>query len=165
MVSVWLRSLEEVEETVLKWSAGLESEGFWWTPGADVNSIGGLVRHIGGASERLMRYAQGQPIPEELRRSGAQELSAASERPEVVLDAFYGSLSSIKAEMSDLTPEALQALHPVGRAAVPTKAAFILHHLIEHAQHHAGQLIVMRKLWNLRAEEESRQLEVGGGQL
>jgi uncharacterized damage-inducible protein DinB len=149
MVSVWLRGLEDVEETVVKWSEGLNAEGFWWTPGDGLNSIGGLIRHIGGASERLTRYAQGRPIPEELRRSAAQELSATAEAPEVILSAFYGSFSSVRAALSDLPPEALQAVHPVGRAAVPTKAAFILHHLVEHAQHHAGQVIVTRKLWKL----------------
>ena len=150
MASVWLRGLEDVEETVAKWSDGLSAEGFWWTPGEGLNPVGGLVRHIGGASERLLYYALGRPVPEALKRTAPQELAATGEAPEEALEAFRATFARIRADLEALTPEAIETVHPVGRAAIPAKAAFVLHHLVEHAQHHAGQVIVMRKLWALQ---------------
>lgn len=148
-VSAWLRGLEDVRETLERWAGGLPPEGFWWTPGPPLNSVGGLLRHIAGASERLLAYALGEET-EALRRSAAEELRASEEAPEALLGEALRVLAAVEARLGRLEPAQLEAVRPVGRAAVPAQAAFILHHLVEHAQHHAGQVIVMRKLWELQ---------------
>jgi uncharacterized damage-inducible protein DinB len=151
IVSAWLRGLEEVAETAHRWTEGLSPEGFWWTPAPGVNPVGALLRHIGGASVRLHAYALGKDVPEAFRRTVAEDLQATGAAPESVLEEFRTALTLVTDGLRGLDGAALEAVRPVGRAQVPAKAAFILHHLVEHAQHHAGQVILTRKLWDARA--------------
>lgn len=116
-----------------------------------MNPIGGLVRHIAGSSERLLCYALGQPLSEHLRGMVGNELTTTKEPPEQVLSEFAEALGRIREGLRQLQPADLEAVRLVGRKEVPVKAAFILAHLVEHANHHTGQIIVTRKLWNARS--------------
>ncbi len=149
VVSTYLRGLEWTEETVNTW-AEVPTEGFWWVPGAEMNPIGGLVRHISGSSERLLCYALGQPLSDHLKGMVGNELKATREPPGQMLGEFAGTLERIREVLRKLQPAGLETVRLVGRKEVPVKAAFILAHLVEHANHHAGQIIVTHKLWNIR---------------
>lgn len=146
LVSVWLRNLEEVEETVQKWAAGLTPEGFWWVPAPQANPIGGLVRHIGGSSYRLLLRGTGQEIPEALRVRPPEEMALSGRPPEEVLAEFAQNLERVRAGLRALQSEDLMRTVQVG--PYPAKAVYVLDHIAGHAQHHAGQIITTRKLWN-----------------
>jgi hypothetical protein len=148
IVSVWLRNLQEVEETVDKWAANLEPEGFWWVPGESTNPIGGLVRHIGGASYRLWLRGSGQEIPEAIKIKPADEMALRGQ-PTEVLTEFFERIKAVKQGFAGLQEADL------GRIAVFTpiisaKAIYVFDHIGGHALHHAGQIITTRKLWNAR---------------
>ncbi|WP_243664756.1 DinB family protein, partial [Rhodothermus marinus] len=49
-----------------------------------------------------------------------------------------------------LSEAELDAVRPVGRRRLPVRRATILHHLIEHAAHHSGQLILLVRLYARR---------------
>lgn len=153
--SVWIRGLEEVREMTDRWAGDLSTRGFWWTPGEKVNPIGCLVRHIAGASLRLMHNALGEPIPKELIERRKREFQPDNEDPASVLTQFHQELAIVQDRISALTDPELEAVRDVGRLGAKTEAAFIWHHLVEHAQHHVGQIIVMRKLWNVSAGEDT----------
>jgi len=108
----------------LGWAFGLSEEAFWWQPKEGANPIGGLVRHITGSSLRLGSYALGLPLPEWAKRGREWELQGEKEPKE-----------------ADLS-----ALVRVGNQGVEAPRAHVLHHLVEHAQHHAGQVIYASKL-------------------
>ena len=147
--SVWVRGLEDVRETADRWAGGLSAEAFWWVPGPQLNSIGGLLRHIAGASLRLMHYAVGEPLPAELLERAQRELQAEPGRePAQVLAEFHQDLARVQDRILGLGEADLGVVRELGRKRIPLEAAFILHHLVEHAQHHAGQIIVLRKLWD-----------------
>lgn len=148
--SAWLRGLDEVREIADRWAGGLPAEAFWWVPGPQLNPIGGLLRHIAGSSLRLLHYALGEPVPEELRQRARTELQPADEPPEAVLARFHAEMGQVQERLRALEPADLEAVREVGRDRYRVEAAFILHHLVEHAQHHAGQVIVLRKLWDAR---------------
>ncbi|MDW8424432.1 MAG: DinB family protein [Meiothermus sp.] len=150
IVSVWLRSLEEVEETVARWASDLGPAGFWWVPAPDTNPIGGLVRHIGGSSYRLMLRGTGQEIPEAVRIRPAEEMAPSGRNPQEVLAEFAEHMAKTKAALRTLTMGDLERV--VRFAQYEVKAAYVLDHIAAHAQHHAGQIITTRKLWNARQE-------------
>ncbi len=150
LVSVWLRSLEEVEETVERWAADLGPEGFWWVPAPETNPIGGLVRHIGGASYRLLLRGTGQEVPEALRLRPAEEMAPSGRKPQAVLAEFAEKMAQVKAGLRGLQPGDLERVVQLGQYQV--KAVYLLDHIAAHAQHHAGQIIVTRKLWNAQAK-------------
>lgn len=149
VVSVWLRNLEEVEEVVDKWAADLTPEGFWWVPAPQANAIGGLVRHIGVSSMRLYYRGMGREIPEAYRLLPPEQLRVTHEPPAAVLEEFRANLNSVREGLSRLTQADLEAPRSWGDIA-PVRAIYVFDHIAAHAQHHAGQIITTRKLWNAR---------------
>lgn len=145
LVSVWLRNLEEVEETVQKWAGGLTPEGFWWVPAPEANPIGGLVRHIGGSSYRLLLRGTGQEIPEGLRTRAAEEMMPSEHTPQEVLAEFAEKMALTRAGLQGLQEDDLHRRVKVG--PYEARAIYVLDHIAAHAQHHAGQVITTRKLW------------------
>jgi uncharacterized damage-inducible protein DinB len=148
LASVWLRNLQEVEETIEKWAADLEPDGFWWVPGESTNPIGGLVRHIGGASYRLWLRGSGQEIPDSIKIKPADEMALRGS-PTEVLEEFAQRMRAVKQGLADLTEPDLERL-AVFTPTITAKALYVFDHIAGHAQHHAGQIITTRKLWNVR---------------
>ncbi len=146
LVSVWLRNLEEVEETVARWASDLSPAGFWWVPAPGTNPIGGLVRHIGGSSYRLLLRGTGQEVPEALRIRPAEEMAPSGRDPQEVLAEFGENLERVRAGLRALREPDLTRTVQVGPHEV--KAVYVLDHIAAHAQHHAGQIITTRKLWD-----------------
>lgn len=148
IVSVWLRSLQEVEETVEKWAADLGPEGFWWIPGESANPIGGLVRHIGGASYRLWLRGSGQQIPDSIKIKPAEEMALRGEPGEVLAE-FAERMGMVKKGLAGLKETDFDRI-AVFTPTISAKAIYVFDHIAGHAQHHAGQIITTRKLWNAR---------------
>ena len=146
--SSWWRGLEEVRETADRWAGDLPPEGFWWTPGEKVNPIGGIINHIAGSSLRLLHYALGEPLPDELRQRVEREFQPTGEAPAAVLARFHEEMARVQERLLGVSDADLAAVRLFPRREVSAEAMFILHHLVEHAQHHAGQIITMRKLWD-----------------
>lgn len=117
-------------------------------PAPEANPIGGLVRHIGGASHRLWLRGTGQEVPEALRVRAPEEMAPTGQSPEAVLLEFAQNLEKVKAGLRTLTEGDLHRVVRVG--SYQAKAVFVLDHIAAHAQHHAGQIITTRKLWNAR---------------
>lgn len=147
LVSVWLRNLEEVEETVDRWAADLGPEGFWWVPAEGANAVGGLVRHVGMASARLYFRGTGQEIPQAYRLLPPEQLRVTHEPPAAVLEEFRANLRLVRDGLSRLEQPDLEAPCSWGDFA-PVPALYVFDHIAAHAQHHAGQIITTRKLWN-----------------
>lgn len=149
VVSVWLRNLEEVSEMVDRWAADLEPAGFWWLPAPEANPVGGLVRHIGIASVRLLYRGRGEEIPEPFRSLPPEQLRPTHEAPEAVLEEFRGNMRFVREGLAALREADLEAPRQWG-SNPPVRALYIFDHICNHAQHHAGQIITTRKLWNAR---------------
>lgn len=150
LTSAWLRGLEGVDGILTRWVEGIDPETFWAVQGAEINPIGGLVRHIGGASIRLLCYAQGRELPEEVQAGGKVELAPTGEPPEEILATCRARLAEVSDALKALSPDDLEVMRYVGRKKVPVRAVIILHHLMEHAHEHAGQIIVQRKILDAR---------------
>ncbi len=145
-VSAWIRGLEEVRLQLGKWAFDLPQEAFWWRPKEGANPIGGLVRHIAGSSLRLASYALALPLPEWAGRGREWELLGEAEPKDRVVARFQEAWDLILESLRRVREEDLAASVPVGGQGVQAPRAHVLHHLVEHAQHHAGQVIYARKL-------------------
>lgn len=149
IVSVWLRNLEEIEELADKWAASLPEEAFWWVPGEHLNAVGGILRHIAGASTRLAMLGLGLSIPPEMRIRPADEMAVKAVSMQHAMEQFRTELAQVKAQLASLTEADLERLVKVGQGD-PVPARYILDHIAAHAQQHIGQVIVLHKLWNLQ---------------
>ena len=145
-VSAWIRGLEEVRFHLERWAFGLSEEAFWWRPKEEANPIGGLVRHITGSSLRLGSYALGLPLPEWAKRGREWELQGEKEPKEAVVARFGEAWDALLQAFQGVEEADLSALVRVGNQGVEAPRAHVLHHLVEHAQHHAGQVIYASKL-------------------
>ncbi|WP_018111818.1 DinB family protein [Thermus igniterrae] len=145
-VSAWMRGLQEVRLHLERWAFDLPEEAFWWRPKEGANPIGGLVRHITGSSLRLAAYALPLALPEWARRGREWELQGEPEAKAVVVARFQEAWPGLLEAFAGLSEEALGEEVPVGAQGLRAPRAHVLHHLVEHAQHHAGQVIYARKL-------------------
>jgi uncharacterized damage-inducible protein DinB len=147
VASAWIRGLESAEEQILKWTAGLPAEGFWWAPAPDSNSIGGLLNHIAVSILRLGHAARGEDFPPELQKTTAEQLAAAGGDPVPVLDRLKAASAKAKGWLKGLSAADLEQVRELkGRGSAP--AAHLWHKVVEHAHEHVGQVITLRKLWN-----------------
>ena len=142
-VSAWIKGLKEVALHLDKWAFDLPEEPFWRRPKEGANPIGGLVRHIAGSSLRLAHYALGVELPEWARKGREWELLGAPEPKEAVEARFR---EAFLAAFRRVEEAALAEVVRVGHLGAEAPRAHVLHHLVEHAQHHAGQVIYARKL-------------------
>jgi uncharacterized damage-inducible protein DinB len=104
------------------------------------------VRHITGSSLRLGSYALGLPLPEWAKRGREWELQGEKEPKEAVVARFGEAWDALLQAFQGVKEADLSALVRVGNHGVEAPRAHVLHHLVEHAQHHAGQVIYASKL-------------------
>jgi|DewCreStandDraft_5_1066085.scaffolds.fasta_scaffold00166_4 uncharacterized damage-inducible protein DinB len=130
----------------------LPEEALWWEPAPTVASIGARMQHLLGASQRLETYAFGADYDPEALAQMAEREWAPSHRSKVdLLDEARTVFGEVIARIRTLDDAALDERRPVGRRRVLVRRSVILHHLVEHAAHHVGQILLLARLWSARA--------------
>ena len=137
-------SFQMAREDLAKYSTGLTTEQIWATPHG-FGSLGFHLRHIAGATDRLMTYIAGDQL------SDAQLAALKSEKEpgatcEVLLAAMNEAFERAEAAARALEPARLADPRGVGRKQLPTTVIGLLVHLTEHTQRHVGQAISAAKL-------------------
>jgi uncharacterized damage-inducible protein DinB len=134
----------QVKEDVEALAARVAPERLWQTPGGAA-SIGYHLRHIGGATERLLTYARGEALTADQLAAAKRE---ATEMPDLktlvaeVLDRLDRALEQVRG-----TPrESLLDDRKVGRAGLPSNTLGLLFHAAEHATRHAGQAVTTARV-------------------
>lgn len=144
-----LKGLRQVQYWIDEALAQLPDEtALWWEPAAGVPSIGARLQHILGASRRLAVYAlAADPDPESLaaaaRSDWTPQMLPKASLVQEVRDFFAELIHRLEA----LPEEAMDELRPLGRKRLPVRRWTILHHLVEHAAYHSGQLILLVRLY------------------
>src|SRR5215831_6869729 len=125
-------ALVHVREELVRLLAGLSSDQLRARPGGAA-SVAFHVRHIAGATDRLLGYARGEALSEAqrawLRGEGRDEPVEGS----ALLEAALESLDAALAELRSTPRERLLDPRPVGRAALPSTVLGLLFHAAEHA--------------------------------
>ncbi|AWM34232.1 DinB family protein [Hymenobacter nivis] len=123
-----------------------------WAQPAGVAAVGFHLQHLTGVLDRMLTYAQNQPLsPAQLAYLAAEGHPAlGAEAPaaqvEALQKAFGNEVQQALAQLH-LTPEnTLTDYRPVGRAALPSTVIGLLVHAAEHTQRHVGQLLVTARI-------------------
>jgi uncharacterized damage-inducible protein DinB len=140
-------ALMQTAEEVVEVAASLTPEELWQTPGGAA-SPGFHLKHLVGATDRLLTYARGETL------TAAQLASLKSEKaPATPPESTATLIAAVQQSMADAldqlrrTPlDSLTDKRAVGRAALPTTVLGLLSHTAEHAQRHAGQLTTTIKI-------------------
>ncbi len=143
----FLQTAEEVADI----ATSLTHDELWHRPGG-VASPGFHLKHLVGATDRLLTYARGESL------TSAQIAALKAEKdpgtpPETAADLVAAVQQAIARALDQLrnTPvESLTDKRTVGRAALPTTVLGLLFHAAEHGQRHAGQLTTTVKILRAR---------------
>lgn len=136
-------SIEDCEAAV----RDLGPERLWIEPDGAA-SLGFHLRHLAGATDRLLTYARGQTLTSTQKafmlaeRSPGDPPAAAA----ALIAAWREGVDRALAQLAS-TPEAsLLDFRGVGRAQLPSNVLGLLFHAAEHASRHTGQVVTTVRL-------------------
>ena len=137
-------SFQMAREDLAKYTAGLTTEQIWATPHG-FGSVGFHLRHIAGATDRLMTYVAGDQLSDAQLAALKSEKEPGATR-ETLLAEINEAFERAEAATRALEPTRLADPRGVGRKQLPTTVVGLLVHLAEHTQRHVGQAISATKL-------------------
>ena len=142
-----VHALLQVREEVERHVADLTPEQLWARPG-DAGSIGFHLRHIAGATDRLLTYARDESLtPEQIAWLKAE--GVPGEPPATATEAIaiaHQGIDRALAQVRGTDVRTLLDARGVGRARLPTTVIGLVFHAAEHASRHAGQIATLRKV-------------------
>jgi uncharacterized damage-inducible protein DinB len=138
-------ALVQAREDVERVAAGLGDEALRRRPGSAA-SAGWHLRHLIGATDRLLTYARGERLSDVQRAWLRSESDDGLAMSAAALVARFGEV--VEAGLAQLrsTPAAtLPTRRTIGRDELPSTVIGCLYHAAEHASRHVGQLITTVK--------------------
>lgn len=138
-----LGALEDVERA----TDGLSADDTWARPGGAA-SIGFHLRHLCGATDRLVTYAAGRAL-DDAQRAFLKSEGTPGEPPEAaapLVAAFRDTVERVIDDLRAWPVESLAESRGVGRAQLPATVFGLLFHAAEHAARHAGQVVVTARV-------------------
>lgn len=139
-----LYAFTQVREDLAHWTAPLTTEQLWARP-FGLGAIGFHIRHIGGATERLVMYLKGEQLSDRQILEMKAEMETGAGREEL-LQRVDEQFLAAEAIIMALDPRTWNDVRTVGRKALPTTVGGLVTHLAEHAQRHCGEVIVTAKV-------------------
>lgn len=139
-----LHALEHAEEDLARWCGDLTDEQINARP-ADIAPIAFHIRHIGRATDRLLTYAEGNPLTPEQISAMKSELVLDATRDQLFAELNH-SLNQAATRIRSFSAEDLNQPRTVGRRQMPTTVAGLVVHVADHAQRHVGQAITTAKI-------------------
>ena len=131
----------------LEVARSLTSTELWARPGGAA-SIGFHLRHIPGAIDRLLTYADGRLLDAD--QMAALRAEAEVSDPHPTADELLGRVSrgidQVLAVLTATDEASLLEPRGVGRAQLPTNVLGLLFHIAEHTQRHVGQVVTTAKV-------------------
>jgi hypothetical protein len=138
-----LGALEDVER-----AAGDLNAAETWARPAGAASIGFHLRHLCGATDRLVTYAAGRVL-DEAQRSFLKSEGTPGEPQESaapLVAAFRATVERVIDDLRAWPVESLAEVGGVGRAQLPATVLGLLFHAAEHAARHAGQVVATARV-------------------
>jgi uncharacterized damage-inducible protein DinB len=139
----FVMSIEDCEAA----ARDLPADVLWTEPGGAA-SVGFHLRHLAGATERLLTYARGEALTAAQKAAFVAERQPGDAPPDasVLLAGWRAGVDCALAQLTG-TPEAvLLDFRGVGRAQLPSTVVGLLFHAAEHASRHTGQLVTTAKI-------------------
>lgn len=138
-----LQAVEDVDRVVAK----ISHEQLWRRP-RPAASLGFHLKHMSGATDRLVAYAVGRPLsPVEREWLATEPMEGTPAGDAAALGLrFWTAVQGAINEMAAYPEARLTEARAIGRAQLPTTAIGCFFHAGEHAARHAGQLVTTAKL-------------------
>jgi uncharacterized damage-inducible protein DinB len=136
-------SVEDCEAAVLDLPPEL-----LWVEHQGVASIGFHLRHLAGASERLLTYARGETLSAEQKAFMLRERLPGEPAPvaAALVDGWRAGVDRALAQLAATPESSLLDFRGVGRAQLPSTVLGLLFHAAEHASRHTGQVVTTAKI-------------------
>lgn len=139
-----LHALELAQEDLNRWAGGLADHELNQRP-FGIAPVAFHLRHIARSLDRLLTYAEGQPLNADQLALLKTELMPVSSRTEL-FDELHTALSRSASRIRLLAEANLRAKRHVGRNQLPTTLGGLLVHIADHTQRHVGQAITTAKI-------------------
>jgi len=147
----WLQATEEVNLLMKDFP-----EELIWDDSLHVATPGFHLNHMSGVIDRLLTYADGNPLNEK------QLLFLSKENypdPELNVDILTRRFSEMVTEstkkLSSYSETSLTQFRGVGRKQIPSTVIGLLFHSAEHVMRHLGQLLVTVKILKENSDAQS----------
>ena len=138
-----LHALELSAEDAARWCDPLTEAQLFARP-SGLPSVAFHLRHIVGSLDRLLTYAEGNPLSATQLAALKTESDPASD-PDLRAE-FHAGLAHATARIRAISPDRFAEPRSVGRAKLPTTIGSLLVHCADHTQRHTGQLVTTAKL-------------------
>jgi uncharacterized damage-inducible protein DinB len=146
-----LHALQLAKENIEHWCAGLTDEELNARP-SGIAPVAFHVRHIARSLDRLLTYAEGNPLTAEQRFALRTELDPAATGADLFAE-FARAMENGAARVRAFDIESLEQARRIGQQQLPTTLGGLLVHVADHTQRHVGQAITTAKIaWASRKQ-------------
>lgn len=139
-----LHAFDLAQEDVQKWTADLSDAELHASP-AGLTPISFHLRHIPGALDRLLTYAEGHQLSAEQLTALKAEHEPGGLRDELFA-AFNNGLAAAGRRVRAFAAADLEQPRGIGKKRLAATVGGILVHLADHTQRHTGQIVTTAKL-------------------
>jgi hypothetical protein len=139
----FIMSIEDCEAAV----AALPPD-LLWLEHHGAASIGFHLRHLAGATDRLLTYARGEMLSAAQKAFMIGERTAGDSPPtvEALIGEWRTGVDRALAQLAATPESSLLDFRGVGRAQLPSNVLGLLFHAAEHASRHTGQVVTTAKI-------------------
>ncbi len=148
-----LHALELAKEDLQKWCCDLTDEELNARPGG-LEPIAFHLRHIARSIDRMLTYAENQPLDSEQMSAMQQEKQPGATR-DALFTELNAKLDSASRRILAFDPGRFAESCAVGRKQLPTTAAGLIIHVADHTQRHVGQAVTTAKI--LKSSRQTRR--------
>ncbi|HEY1648629.1 MAG TPA: DinB family protein [Terracidiphilus sp.] len=144
-----LHALDLALDDLTKWTDGLSDAEVHSQP-LGLNSIAFHLRHIARSTDRILTYAEGNPLSgEQLAALKSEAVLPVEREPEArveLLAEVHKSFANAAPRIRALASADLDTFRGVGRKQLPTSIGGALIHVADHTQRHVGQVVTTAKV-------------------
>jgi uncharacterized damage-inducible protein DinB len=139
-----LHALDLALEDLTQWTAGLTDTEAHAQPHG-LPSIAFHLKHIARSVDRILTYAEGNPLSgEQLAQLKSEQ--GGEESLAALLAEVEASFSNAAGRVRALATANFDTPRTVGRKQLPTSIGGALIHVADHTQRHAGQVVTTAKV-------------------
>ena len=139
-----LHALELAKEDLERWYADLSDDQLNARP-AEIAPAAFHIRHIARSMDRLLTYAEGNPLNPQQISAMKSEMDPGATRDQVFAE-FNRALQDAVARVQAFSPDDFSHPRSIGRQQLPTTLGGLLVHVADHTQRHVGQAITTAKI-------------------
>lgn len=140
-----LHAQELALDDLTKWTAGLTDAEVHAQP-LGLTSIAFHLRHIARSTDRILTYAEGEPLSAEQMAALKSEMEGKQETLAELLAEVEVAFTDAADRIRVLATANLDTPRFVGRKQLPTSIGGALVHVADHAMRHVGQVVTTAKV-------------------